>query len=339
MFRKELRTTLFLSFLILAIAPHASAQKNSYVTDLEEVKQAQRALSDLGYNPGDVNGMMSSDTRQAIRQFQSVKGLPVTGNLDHETKAAIDAQERTVIGNAKPRQKPSVDQNREKSSPGGRFDKEASDRATKAAFVLQDLTSAYDRKVPDEVLRRAEAIAVIPHLVKGAFAIGGRYGRGVVSERTENGRWSTPAFIEIGGPSFGAQLGVEATDVVLIFTDRAAVNKLEEGMELKLGVDAAVTAGPTGRSIEAGVNPNLPAVYAYSRVKGLFAGVALDDAALIMDMSTNKNVYGASVDAKQILGGSMPANPTVQPFMVELDKLPLQKRISQAKRERDSAQP
>jgi lipid-binding SYLF domain-containing protein len=329
MFDKEPGKTLFLSFLILVVALQAPAQKNRNVTDLDEVKQAQQALSDLGYNPGDVNGMVSSDTQQAIRQFQWFSGLPVTGNLDQETKAAIDAQERTVVENAQPRKKPWVDQNREKSSPSGKFDKEASDRAMKAAWVLQDLTSTYDRKVPDEVLRRAEAIAVIPHLVKGAFAIGGRYGRGVVSERTESGRWSAPAFVEIGGPSFGAQIGVEATDVVLIFTDRAAMSKLEQGMELKLGVDAAVTAGPTGRSIEAGVNPNLPAIYAYSRVKGLFAGVALDDAALIVDTSTNKNVYGASVDAKEILSGRVPANPTVERFMVELDKVTPEKHISQ----------
>jgi lipid-binding SYLF domain-containing protein len=329
MFSNEVRTTLFLSVLILIMARPAPAQKNTHVTDLDEVKQAQQALSDLGYNPGDVNGMMSSDTQQAIRQFQWFSGLPVTGNLDLETKAAIDAQERTVIQNAQPRKTPWVGQNREKSSPAGKFDKEASDRAMKAAWVLQDLTSAYDRKVPDEVLRRAEAIAVIPHLVKGAFAIGGRYGRGVVSERTESGRWSAPAFVEIGGPSFGAQLGVEATDVVLIFTDRAVMHKLEEGMELKLGVDAAVTAGPTRRSIEAGVNPNLPEVYAYSRAKGLFAGVALDDAAMILDTGTNKNVYGVSVDAKEILSGKVPTNPTVERFMVELNKVTPAKPISQ----------
>jgi lipid-binding SYLF domain-containing protein len=319
MFTKELRTTLFLSFLILGITLQALPQNKTYVTDLEEVKQAQQALSNLGYNPGEVNGMLSSDTQKAIRQFQSSSGLPVTGKLDQETKAAIDAKERTAQGYAQPRQK---------SSPGGRFDKEASDRAMKAAWVLQDLTSAYDKKVPDGILERAEAIAVIPHLVKGAFAIGGRYGRGVVSVRTESGRWSTPAFVSIGGPSFGVQAGVEATDVVLVFTDRAVLNKLEEGTELKLGVDVAVTAGPMNHSAEAGVNPTLPTVYSYSRVKGLFAGVALDNAGLILDRGTNKNVYGPSVDVKQILGGSVATNPTVQPFMVELDKLQPKKRIS-----------
>jgi lipid-binding SYLF domain-containing protein len=99
-------------------------------------------------------------------------------------------------------------------------------------------------------------------------------------------------------------------------------------MEVKLGVDAAVTAGPMGRSIETGVNPNLPAVYAYSRVKGLFAGVALDNAALLVDKGANQRVYGSSVDAKQILSGSVAPNSTVQPFMDQLDKSVLKRRTA-----------
>jgi len=171
---------------------------------------------------------------------------------------------------------------------------------------------------------------VIPHVVKGAFGIGGRYGKGVVSQRMADGRWSAPAYIQIGGGSFGAQLGVEATDLVLVFTDRKALDLLEEGKDLKLGVDAGVTAGPIGRAAEAGVNAKLEtAIYAYSRSKGLYAGVALDGAVLDIDNSMNEKVYGSSVNAKNVLNGTVAANSTVRPFMDALDRVVPKKRISQ----------
>src|SRR5262249_34493850 len=115
---------------------------------------------------------------------------------------------------------------------------EASQRVTSAANILQDLTSMSDRPIPDEILQRADAIAVIPHMVKGALGIGGRYGKGVVSARAENGLWSAPAFVQIGGGSAGLQLGVEATDLVLIFTNPKSMELLETGNDLKLGANA-----------------------------------------------------------------------------------------------------
>lgn len=358
----KLGLILFSSFLIFATAPIAPAQqqtqkkttaskqestreKPEIVTSLEEVKDAQQALSDLGYDPGDINGMMSSDTQQAVREFQWFNDLPVTGNLDVQTMAAINTQEQGGAHSAQLSQvNPLPDQERQKPGAvaqnttqdnsssnykhGGKYDKEAAERADKAARVLQDLTAASDRRIPDDILQRSEAIAVIPHMVKGAFGIGGDYGKGVVSERLENGRWSTPAFISIGGGSFGAQLGVEATDLVLVFTNRDALNLLEKGTDVKLGADASVAAGPVGRAAAAGVNTGLSGVLAYSRAKGLFAGIALDGAVLKMDDHLNSKVYGQSVDAKQILNGSVPAHRMVHPFVIELDKLAPAKRIS-----------
>jgi lipid-binding SYLF domain-containing protein len=289
-----------------------------------------------------------------------MNNLPVTGNLDQTTKMAIDsqaqgsvssaqlAQDRQTLTDQVPadntysykqdttstlRTKPSGQDTYDttaKHHGTGKYEKEAYDRATKAAEVLQDLTGASDRRVPDAILQRAEGIAVIPHMIKGAFGIGGRYGKGLVSERNESGRWSPPAFIEIGGGSFGAQLGVQSTDLVLVFTDRKALDKLEKGLDLKLGVDAGVAAGPIGRSAEAGTNLNLAtAIYAYSRAKGLFAGVALDGAVLNMDKSMNEKVYGSSVDAREILSGKAAPNRSVQPFMDALEKVVPKKHISQ----------
>jgi len=209
-------------------------------------------------------------------------------------------------------------------------DKDASERASKAAGVLLDLTATSDKKVPNELLERAEAIAVIPNMIKGAFGLGGRYGKGVISQRVETGRWSAPAFLEIGGGSFGAQIGVSSTDLVLVFTDRKALSLLEGGKDLKLGVDAGVVAGPLGRSAEAGVNANLQsAIYAYSRSKGLFAGIALDGAVLNVDKDMNEKVYGAPVDAREILNGKTATNATARPFVDALTKVSPSKRVSQ----------
>jgi len=207
-------------------------------------------------------------------------------------------------------------------------DSESSERIAKAVEVLQDLTATKDKRIPNELLERAEAIAVVPNMVKGAFGIGGRYGKGVVSQRLPNGRWSPPAFIQIGGGSFGLQLGVSSTDLVLVFTDRKALDLLEQGKDLKLGADAAIVAGPVGRSAEAGVNLKLEtAIYAYSRSKGLFAGIALDGAVLDIDNSRNEKVYGVK-DAKGILNGQVAANATVQPFIDTLEKNIPKKRVS-----------
>jgi len=310
----------------------------SGLSSVEDVRGIQQALTDLGYEPGETNGLMTSQTREAIRQFQYLNNLPVTGNLDQQTKAAIDAQMHggvgsTNYGTGSPIARgvftlvTQTQATKEKYSSTS--DKEGSERIAKSTEVLQDLTTTADKRIPNELLERAEAIAVIPHVIKGAFGIGGRFGKGVISQRLPNGRWSPPAFVEIGGGSFGAQLGVSSTDLVLVFTDRNALSLLEGGKDLKIGADASAVAGPIGRSAEAGTNVKLEsAIYSYSRSKGLFAGVSLDGAVLSIDKDKNEKVYGTG-DAREILNGKVAANTTVQPFVNALEKVSPKKRISQ----------
>ena len=310
----------------------------SGLSSVEDVRGIQQALTDLGYEPGETNGLMTSQTREAIRQFQYLNNLPVTGNLDQQTKAAIDAQMHggvgsTNYGTGSPIARgvftlvTQTQATKEKYSSTS--DKEGSERIAKSTEVLQDLTTTADKRIPNELLERAEAIAVIPHVIKGAFGIGGRFGKGVISQRLPNGRWSPPAFVEIGGGSFGAQLGVSSTDLVLVFTDRNALSLLEGGKDLKIGADASAVAGPIGRSAEAGTNIKLEsAIYSYSRSKGLFAGVSLDGAVLSIDKDKNEKVYGTG-DAREILNGKVAANTTVQPFVNALEKVSPKKRISQ----------
>ncbi len=195
------------------------------------------------------------------------------------------------------------------------------ERVEKAAEVLRAAVSGEDAEIPKALLEKAWGVAVIPHVVKGAaLAVGGRWGKGVVARRAENGKWSAPAFVSLGGASYGFQIGVEATDLVLVFTDPKGIDALLED-HLKLGAEAGVTAGPIGRKAEAGVNLTLDsAIYSYSRSKGLFAGVSLDGAVVDVDQDANAKVYGKDVTAKQLLDGKAGPNATVQPFLTALAK-------------------
>jgi lipid-binding SYLF domain-containing protein len=195
-------------------------------------------------------------------------------------------------------------------------------RAQNAANVLGEIMDAPDQGIPEGLLKKAYGIAVIPHVVKGALGIGGRYGKGLVAQRNADGGWGTPLYIAIGGGSFGLQLGVEATDVVMVFTNHTGIEPLLKG-KLKLGADASATAGPVGRKAEVGTDILLKsAIYSYSRSKGLFAGIALDGAVLQLDDDANAKIYGkktiAADAARTHISGA--AGAVVQPFLTALAK-------------------
>jgi lipid-binding SYLF domain-containing protein len=207
---------------------------------------------------------------------------------------------------------------------------EERERAQKAATVLSEIMGISENGIPTDLMNRAQAVAVFPHLVKGAFIVGGEYGKGLVSRRLDNGRWSTPAFMKISGGSFGFQIGGEATDLVLVFTDKEGVRGLLKG-KVKLGADAAVAAGPVGRDASVGTDVLLKSpVLAYSRSKGVFAGISLDGAVVSLDDSANRKTYGKELTAEDILyNGKARMNATVMPFIQELDKdAPPAKRVT-----------
>jgi lipid-binding SYLF domain-containing protein len=189
------------------------------------------------------------------------------------------------------------------------------ERAQKAADVIGELTRTPETGIPRYLLDRAYGIAVIPHVVKAALGVGGRWGKGVISVR-ENSKWGTPAFIDLTGGSFGFQIGGQATDVVLVFTSRKGVDSLMSS-KVKLGADASIAAGPVGRTAEAGTDLKLNAeVYAYSRSKGLFAGIALDGAVIDFDDSANRKVY--NMEGKEVLSGKTATSPVTMPFTAAL---------------------
>ena len=147
------------------------------------------------------------------------------------------------------------------------------DRAGDASRVLGEILRIPEESIPTNLLAEAQAIAVIPNVVKAGFVVGGRRGRGLIAMRGADGTWSNPSFVTLTGGSFGFQAGVQSADVILVFRSKRGVDSIVNG-KFTLGADASVAAGPVGRSAQASTDEQLKAeIYSYSRARGLFAGV------------------------------------------------------------------
>jgi len=178
-------------------------------------------------------------------------------------------------------------------------------RAKDAVRVLKEVMMAPDKGIPSNLLKRAYAIAVIPDVIKAGFVIGGRHGEGLIAVKSADGTWSNPSFVSMTGGSFGFQVGVSSTDVVLIFRTQRGVDNIVHG-KFTLGADASVAAGPVGRDAQASTDGELKAeIFSYSRSRGLFAGVALDGSVIAIDNDSNQDVYGQGVTARRIFEGGV----------------------------------
>jgi lipid-binding SYLF domain-containing protein len=176
-------------------------------------------------------------------------------------------------------------------------------RLIEAAGVLEELRSQRDDFIPDRLLSRAYGVAVIPNVIKVAAVVGGRRGSGVLVVRDASGRFSDPVMVSITGGNVGWQIGVQSTDIVLVFTTRKSVEGITDG-KLTLGADASVAAGPVGRAASAATDQNFTAeVYSYSRNSGLFAGVAIDGSIIAIDTRANTRLYGRKAPATDIIAG------------------------------------
>jgi len=176
-----------------------------------------------------------------------------------------------------------------------------------ATQVLDELRATPDQRIPTWLLDRAYGVAVVPNVIQGAVVFfGGRRGKGVLSARDANGRFSDPVFISLTGGSVGWQIGAQAADVVLVFASKRSLENFGRG-QFTLGASASVAAGPMGRTGEAAAGVEAE-IYSYSRARGLFAGVALDGTVLAFDGKANRNFYGHEVTTAQITGGEVKAN-------------------------------
>jgi lipid-binding SYLF domain-containing protein len=178
-------------------------------------------------------------------------------------------------------------------------------RLIEASGVLEELFAQRDTAIPDRLMARAYGIAVVPNVVKVAAVVGGRRGSGAMVVRDENGKFTDPIMISLTGGNVGWQIGVQSTDIVLVFTTKKGIEGIKDG-KLTLGGDASVAAGPVGRAASAATDQNFKAeVYSYSRNRGLFAGVALDGSILSIDSKSNKGLYGVSASAADIIDGKI----------------------------------
>ncbi len=193
---------------------------------------------------------------------------------------------------------------------------DATRHSREAAEVFTEIMNVRDKAIPKELLDKAEAIAVFPDVVKAAFIFGGKGGQGVISRRTRNG-WSAPAFFNLSGGSFGAQIGASKTDYVLLIMNEDGLNGLLKD-KFEIGGEVGVAAGPVGREAAASTNPRLDAgILSYSRSKGAFIGAALKGAVISPDNDLNEAVY--TMKAKEVLAGQsmtlsqMPAGVRIFP--------------------------
>lgn len=177
-------------------------------------------------------------------------------------------------------------------------------RIKDSAQVLKEILATPDKGIPKDLLDKSECVVVFPSVKKGAFVVGGSYGRGIITCRSGqdfSGKWSAPAMFALEGASFGFQIGGQATDFVLLIMNEGGANSVMSS-KVKLGADASIAAGPVGRNTSAETDIVMKAqILSWSRARGVFAGISLAGSTMRSDGDANKNLYGQELNAKEIV--------------------------------------
>jgi SH3 domain-containing YSC84-like protein 1 len=183
---------------------------------------------------------------------------------------------------------------------------DADKRLKEAADIMGEIMSTPDRSIPQDLLNRSECIVLVPGLKKGAFIIGGKYGRGFVSCRRQGGvGWTGPGGIRVEGGSVGFQIGGAETDVIMLVMNERGMQKLMSS-KFTLGADASVAAGPLGRDTSAQTDALMHAeILTWSRQRGVFAGISLNGATLREDTDANEQMYGRKIANREIISGQV----------------------------------
>jgi lipid-binding SYLF domain-containing protein len=202
-------------------------------------------------------------------------------------------------------------------------------RLRSSVEVLHSIMATPDKGIPEEVLSNAKCILVVPDLIKGGFIFGGKHGRGVASCRTASG-WSAPAFVSIGGGSWGLQIGVEGVDLVmLVMNDRGFQHLLSDKFELT--GEGSVAAGPVGRHASAGTDWKMNTeMLTYSRSKGIFAGLTLEGAVVEEDNDSTRAIYGKNMRFRPILSGKVATPESGERFVKAVSEAGQQAHMADA---------
>jgi SH3 domain-containing YSC84-like protein 1 len=194
------------------------------------------------------------------------------------------------------------------------------DRLETAASVLIEMAKASDRGIPANLLGKAKCVVVVPGVKKAAVGFGGQYGRGYIACRTNGGGWSAPGGIRVEGGSVGFQIGGSETDVILLVLNDRGVERLLSS-RFTVGADAAVAAGPIGRQATAQTDATMTAeILAWSRARGVFAGVSLQGSTLREDSGENQELYGRDITNREIVRGTVTAPAAARDLLAELAK-------------------
>jgi len=194
------------------------------------------------------------------------------------------------------------------------------DRLRMSSDTLHAMINAPDKGIPEEVIADAKCIVIVPHLVKGGFIVGAEHGRGIATCRTSTG-WSAPAFVSIGGGSWGLQIGVEGVDLVMLVMNDGGLQHLLSS-KFRIGGDASASAGPVGRHASAGTDWKLNTeILTYSRSKGAFAGITLNGAVVEQDDDSTFAIYGRNASFHSILAGQVHAPKSTHSFMAAIAQI------------------
>lgn len=207
------------------------------------------------------------------------------------------------------------------------------ERLQMATGVLEQIMNAPDKGIPEEVLDNAKCIVVVPHLVKGGFIVGGKHGRGIASCRTATG-WSAPAFVSVGGGSWGLQIGVEGVDLVMLVMNEQGLQHLLSS-KFQITGEGSAAAGPVGRHASAGTDWKLNTeMLTYSRSKGAFAGLTLEGAVVEKDDDSTTAIYGSNEPFRSVLAGKVKSPAEAKDFMHAISRAGHQARAAEAKDDR-----
>lgn len=192
------------------------------------------------------------------------------------------------------------------AAPSEKERREAAQRLTEASTVFGEILRAGDKGIPQDLVDKAQCAVIVPGLKKGAFIVGGQFGKGFITCRGADDRgWSAPAAIKVEGGSVGFQIGGSETDVVMLVMNQRGADRLMQS-QFTLGGEGEIAAGPVGREASAQTDAKFSAeILSWSRSRGVFAGIALKGATLRSDKGENETLYGREMDTREVVTGKV----------------------------------